>query len=66
MEIYQLVFETAIEINPGAVAVGAALGIVVGVPLGAAIAKLVQKRAERGVKGTARVGRLRAKRAWDA
>lgn len=66
MEIYQLIFETVIEINPVAVGVGAVLGIVVGVPVGAAIAKLVQKRKGKRVKRTARVGRLQAKRAWDA
>lgn len=64
--LHELLFVTVFEVH-GAGFVGIfAAGMVFGTCLAAALDKLIQKRAERQVKGTARVGRLRAKRAWDA
>jgi hypothetical protein len=66
MEIYKLIFETVIETNPvgivGIFALGAAFHFCVTV----AVTKLLQRRAKKQVKETARVGRLRAPRAWDS
>ncbi len=66
MEIYRLLFETAIETNPIGVVGIFSLGAAFGNCLTLVMVKLVRKRAKKQVKETARVGRLRAKRSWDA
>jgi ribosomal protein S17E len=64
--LYKAVFETVFETNflgfVGVFALGAAFQLCVTV----AVTKLVQKRTKKQVRETARVGRLRAKRSWDA
>jgi hypothetical protein len=66
MEIYKLVFETVIETNPVGVVGIFGLGAAFHFCLTVAVTKLLQRRAKKQVKETARVGRLRAKRSWDA
>jgi hypothetical protein len=66
MEIYKLVFETVIETNPVGVVGIFALGAAFHFCATVAVTKLLQRRAKKQVKETARVGRLRATRSWDA
>ena len=66
MEIYRLLFETAIETNPIGVVGIFSLGAAFGNCLTLVMVKLARKHAEKQVKETARVCRLRAKRSWDA
>ncbi len=63
--LYKAVFETVFEANflglVGVFGLGMAFQLIGAV----GVSKLVQKRAEKKVKKTARVKRLQAKRAWD-
>ncbi len=64
--LYELLFVTVFETHGVAFASIFVAGIAFGSCLAALIHTLGQKRAKKQVKETARVGRLRAKRAWDA
>lgn len=62
MEIYRLVFETVFETNIVGFAGVFALGIAGGLGIAALMYKMTRKKETQDE----RVGRLRAKRSWDA